>query len=448
MKKALSPFINHQIRFYSIPHMFRFELFHGVCAMQYALFSTHSTLLPRRPERDGSTPVVADSSLDVALSHLSLVGGDSFVMECMGITASSKVNDVFSADAKRAAKVQLAFDSISSDIHSMEIDVVKRSLLQSEEKEQQANVTKYQDEITNHFLKSNSNDRGLILWLKKPSASKLLAPEPIHLKEVLGFLLQHNMYQSTGFDICEIYKLDIDAKYACIIKALEFMKESKVPPTSGTKQLDVAYLQHMKDMYCVPDVNEQELKAWSSSDSMKEILATALTMWGDIIKKRIDLPTNQCGEFGYEEFQLTKAEVVYYYERLSVTGICLVFLVEFAKELPINNEYSLVRLTRPSEKDINSANELRCRSEKRAAELDTFARGLLTKPVEHVAEGTEVVARQGLAGISNLQSNREKLAIDNVILNHSNNKRQRSTADDEAITNNCDGTGGWGHFFF
>jgi len=49
--------------------------------------------------------VVADSSLDVALSHLSLVGGDSFVKECMGITASSKVNDVFSADAKRAAKV-------------------------------------------------------------------------------------------------------------------------------------------------------------------------------------------------------------------------------------------------------------------------------------------------------------------------------------------------------
>ena len=147
-------------------------------------------------------------------------------------------------------------------------------------------------------------------------------------------------------------------------------------------------------------------------------------------------------EFGYEEFQLTKAEVVYYYERLSVTGICLVFLEEFVKELPINNEYSLVRLTRPSEVDINSANELRCRSEKRAAELDTFARGLLTKPVEHVAEGTEVVARQGLAGISNLQSNREKLAIDNVILNHSNNKRQRSTADDDAITNNCDGLEG------
>jgi len=63
MKKALSPFINHQIRFYSIPHMFRFELFHGVCAMQYALFSTHSTLLPRRPERDGSTPGKSLSSM-------------------------------------------------------------------------------------------------------------------------------------------------------------------------------------------------------------------------------------------------------------------------------------------------------------------------------------------------------------------------------------------------
>ena len=53
MKAALLPLINDSIHYYVIPHQFRFELFQGVCAMQYKLFSSQKNFLPLRPERMG-----------------------------------------------------------------------------------------------------------------------------------------------------------------------------------------------------------------------------------------------------------------------------------------------------------------------------------------------------------------------------------------------------------
>ncbi len=50
MKEALTPLLNNKIHYYSIPHCFRFELYNGVCAVQYANFSTHRHYLPERPD--------------------------------------------------------------------------------------------------------------------------------------------------------------------------------------------------------------------------------------------------------------------------------------------------------------------------------------------------------------------------------------------------------------
>ena len=50
MRGALLPLVNNKIHYYSIPHCFRFELYNGVCAMQYANFSTHRHYLPERPD--------------------------------------------------------------------------------------------------------------------------------------------------------------------------------------------------------------------------------------------------------------------------------------------------------------------------------------------------------------------------------------------------------------
>ena len=51
MKTELNPWINPRIKYYKIPHQFRFEKFEGVCTMQYKLFSTQKEFLPARPDR-------------------------------------------------------------------------------------------------------------------------------------------------------------------------------------------------------------------------------------------------------------------------------------------------------------------------------------------------------------------------------------------------------------
>lgn len=50
MKTALKPLINKKLKYYPIPHQFRFEMYQGVCTMQYKMFSSQSDLLPLRPE--------------------------------------------------------------------------------------------------------------------------------------------------------------------------------------------------------------------------------------------------------------------------------------------------------------------------------------------------------------------------------------------------------------
>ena len=50
MKTCLQPIVNMGIKYYPIPHCFRFEKYRGVSAMRYSVFSG-SPLLPERPVR-------------------------------------------------------------------------------------------------------------------------------------------------------------------------------------------------------------------------------------------------------------------------------------------------------------------------------------------------------------------------------------------------------------
>ena len=56
MKSALLPLINTKLKYYPIPHQFRFEMYQGVCTMQYKMFSSQRDLLPLRPELNEGKP--------------------------------------------------------------------------------------------------------------------------------------------------------------------------------------------------------------------------------------------------------------------------------------------------------------------------------------------------------------------------------------------------------
>lgn len=104
VSNAYFPHINMNLKYYSIPHVFRFELFHNVCVMQYMIFSTHTQLLPLRPlEVPGDMSTF--TSLDVAVDFLSFVGGEKLFLEACGV--KQEVQSIFSKRNKKSTAVRM-----------------------------------------------------------------------------------------------------------------------------------------------------------------------------------------------------------------------------------------------------------------------------------------------------------------------------------------------------
>ena len=49
LKTCFEQMIDFSIKYYAIPHHFKFEKFNGIATMQYSIYSTQKSLLPPRP---------------------------------------------------------------------------------------------------------------------------------------------------------------------------------------------------------------------------------------------------------------------------------------------------------------------------------------------------------------------------------------------------------------
>lgn len=98
--------------------------------------------------------------------------------------------------------------------------------------------------------------------------------------------------------MCEIYEMDVDSKYQRVLRAVENLsKQQRDVPNLRYERLslDVAKLRSLKARHHIPDVGPDELKAWRSSAGMKEILATAGSVFSDVVSRKITL-TGDDGE--------------------------------------------------------------------------------------------------------------------------------------------------------
>jgi len=439
MKDELLPLLNRRIHYYSIPHCFSFELYHGVCAMQYSLFSSHRNMLPRRP--DVIPDLESVDSLDIAFKNFSLVGGEaSFLEECggsanncgeRGILQRTKfvnVQSIIVGIGKELALLEkeIIKSMVLNDSHIDLLDKTKRTRERLKEREELM-VT----DIARQYVKSNSEDQGLIMWLK-PGAVRRINPEPIHLKEVVNYLINDCHYDSTGYDVCEIYELDLNLKYERVLRAVECMRNPPraVPNLRYEKlSLDMKYLKYMKSIHNIPDMSQEDLKEWKSSAALKEIIATASSVFTDIVSQKITLTGDD--EYEYGSFKLTRAELIFYYERLTVRGICLSLLAEFEKELS-SVGYSLIRLVRPSEQDPERALALKEGHERHLSQFDHFVSNLLTKTAHNVEEGAQLISHEGNSLRSNLSVSRSRAAVDNFTGGQSNS--QVATIPDGDVT--------------
>lgn len=116
--------------------------------------------------------------------------------------------------------------------------------------------------------------------------------------------------------------------------------------------------------------------------------------------------------YEHDKFMLTRRELIFYYERLTVRGLCISVLADFQREIS-SDGYSLLRLVRPSENDPEKALLLSQAQQQHLANFTNFVEGQLTKRSHNFGEGVELIGRDGRDPPPNLNTSRPRLAVDN-----------------------------------
>jgi hypothetical protein len=126
--------------------------------------------------------------------------------------------------------VQKTLADLAKELQRLEIDICQSMLsrtdnadLLDESKSARKLVTDTSDalrgEISAHFLKHNTAERGIIAWLK-PGIPRRFSPAPIHLKPALQYLMDNNEFSSTSYDVCDIFTDDVKTQYGKIVTRL------------------------------------------------------------------------------------------------------------------------------------------------------------------------------------------------------------------------------------
>ena len=222
---ALQPYINHSIRYYSIPHYFILKPIHPrIAIMQYKMFSFNRIPLPQEPESCGiaSRNEILDRlilNVDVS-TEFALVNGTETVKEAFGFDMNSSkqqshsnfflkereeeldgpedIGFLFgnSEQSKRLHEV----NSVLPSLKSMSIECIaqqdRRMLDESLGKTPKAKYdVPYEAQIRKDLKQTSNKDRGYIVWLSSKKAisdktkdvswKSLLHPKPFDLQEII-----------------------------------------------------------------------------------------------------------------------------------------------------------------------------------------------------------------------------------------------------------------------
>ena len=235
-KSWLAKFINPDIKYYGIPHYFRFHLVFGAkCAMQYKMFSDHAQYLPLpiqelnyRYENESIEKIMVDgvSITEHDNGIIKAVGGENVIKELTGghksenelmdmktIKKHSAVNHVvpFLSNSCKLAinSIQLRLDDESNG-NSISSDDLKH----------------YKEQVTKEAISKSNKEYGYIFWLysKGNSSSESLelstsCPLPIFSVQ------KQNEYLSSSISTGNVQTVS-DEKSATIDRTTECLFEN------------------------------------------------------------------------------------------------------------------------------------------------------------------------------------------------------------------------------
>lgn len=183
---------------------------------------------------------MTDFKPKIELEYFDIVGGKaSFEAQCgaripTGASYSSTAHE-------KAAKVMETLLRLTADLQKLEIDSCQGMINPKiEVKRSEDTRLKLEEEVSLHradlcenLLSKNTAQAGIITWLK-PNVSLVVKPEVIHLKETLKFLMDHEDYLSTGYELYDFIGDNVDIQYDKVMKILNnsnALDESSAVPT-------------------------------------------------------------------------------------------------------------------------------------------------------------------------------------------------------------------------
>ena len=181
LKTMFEPYRNKRIKYFGIPHIFRFTPFIGhVAIMEYKNFS-RDRFMPPRP----SVPIPDIQSLErntgaesILIPELAAVNGSSALTEFLGLGTASTSSSNISIVAPKSMhdmlgkndKINLLKDvnSLLDDFESLSIRSIQQQEARLNDEEEGLPVQKinqYRADLQRKMMNQNSSAEGFIIWL-------------------------------------------------------------------------------------------------------------------------------------------------------------------------------------------------------------------------------------------------------------------------------------------
>lgn len=192
MKEALAPYINKKIKYYQIPHCFRFKIGFGRCAiMQYKMFSGNQQYLPAMPTVNLNTgEEMRALSVDTVTlpNKLAVVDGRNEVISYFGLGGRSSSRGIINSAEVMNVDDLLGSNKLNSvtDLNSMLPDLEALSYQSITQQQQRMDdeadgvevKKRYQhrSDIQKEMIAMGNSKEGYIIWLNLVARKEGILP--------------------------------------------------------------------------------------------------------------------------------------------------------------------------------------------------------------------------------------------------------------------------------
>jgi hypothetical protein len=252
IKNMLDPYINRDIKYFGVPHRFKFERAYNVkCYMQYSLFSNmkYLPIVPHNSSKDNlfQNDTMVDE-IHIPEDILEVVGGHQVnrkIYENCGGDSANFINEQSGNVDMERIKNRVVVDKMLPFLKNFckESIIVTENRLEDESHgkiiNREEDLARYRENLVIEANKLNNNKEGYIFWTKPRAGlapfNSSIIPKPIFPEDYMDELIS----KSRGNDniTMDVVENNLNNNIIATDDNLDSDNENKLP-SSGNEELD------------------------------------------------------------------------------------------------------------------------------------------------------------------------------------------------------------------